>query len=99
MGKGDKKTKRGKIILGSYGTRRPRRSKTLAPLITIAKKVEKAKPEKPKAIKQSEAMPEPIVVAAKALEQPVVLEKKTAMPKIPKKTTAKTDKPKETPVK
>jgi len=26
MGKGDKKTKRGKIIMGSYGVRRPRKS-------------------------------------------------------------------------
>jgi len=27
MGKGDKKTKRGKIIIGSYGKLRPRRKK------------------------------------------------------------------------
>ncbi len=27
MGKGDKKTKRGKIIMGSYGVRRPRKKK------------------------------------------------------------------------
>ena len=27
MGKGDKKTRRGKIILGSYGVRRPRKKK------------------------------------------------------------------------
>lgn len=27
MGKGDKKTKRGKVILGSYGKLRPRRKK------------------------------------------------------------------------
>lgn len=26
MGKGDKKTKRGKLIMGSYGVRRPKRS-------------------------------------------------------------------------
>jgi 30S ribosomal protein S31 len=34
MGKGDKKTKRGKIILGSYGKLRPRRKKfTIRPKI------------------------------------------------------------------
>lgn len=27
MGKGDKRSKRGKIILGTYGVRRPRRRK------------------------------------------------------------------------
>jgi len=27
MGKGDKKTKRGKVIIGSYGKLRPRRKK------------------------------------------------------------------------
>jgi 30S ribosomal protein S31 len=29
MGKGDKKSKRGKIILGSYGVSRPRRRKVV----------------------------------------------------------------------
>ncbi|MCG8320556.1 MAG: 30S ribosomal protein THX [Cytophagales bacterium] len=28
MGKGDKKTKRGKIVKGSFGVRRPRKKKT-----------------------------------------------------------------------
>jgi len=41
MGKGDKKTKRGKISMGSYGVRRPRKKST--PVI-IAKKP-KAKPK------------------------------------------------------
>ncbi len=30
MGKGDKKTRRGKIILGSYGVRRPRKKNNKA---------------------------------------------------------------------
>ncbi|HMM11593.1 MAG TPA: 30S ribosomal protein THX [Bacteroidales bacterium] len=38
MGKGDKKSKRGKIILGSYGVSRPRRSK---PVVTEVSKAEK----------------------------------------------------------
>ncbi|MBS4061659.1 MAG: 30S ribosomal protein THX [Bacteroidetes bacterium] len=28
MGKGDKKTRRGKIVMGSYGVRRPRKNAT-----------------------------------------------------------------------
>jgi ribosomal small subunit protein bTHX len=31
MGKGDKRTKRGKIILGSHGVTRPKTTKTVAP--------------------------------------------------------------------
>tara|TARA_R110002012_G_scaffold17930_5_gene66733 strand:- start:43208 stop:43339 length:132 start_codon:yes stop_codon:yes gene_type:complete len=41
MGKGDKKTKRGKINRGSYGVRRPRIKKQVRPeeKINISKKV------------------------------------------------------------
>ena len=36
MGKGDKKTKRGKILMGSHGVRRPRRkSGRVVPLVAI----------------------------------------------------------------
>ena len=35
MGKGDKKTKRGKIFTGSYGKHRPRKAKRYVPAITI----------------------------------------------------------------
>lgn len=58
MGKGDKKSKRGKIILGSFGVRRHRKSKHVAPaaapvkvaVVTEKHKVAKAvaKPEKAK---------------------------------------------------
>ena len=52
MGKGDKKSKRGKISMGSYGVRRPR--KKSKPVI-IAKK---AKPKaKPKAAPKTKAAP------------------------------------------
>jgi 30S ribosomal protein S31 len=92
MGKGDKKSKRGKIILGSFGVRRPHRPKALAPPVIITKKVEKTKSEKPKAVKDPEAiseiLAEPGVVSAEVMDQPVVAEKKTAKPKAPKKTTA-----------
>ena len=97
MGKGDKKTKRGKIILGSFGVRRPHRPKALAPATTITKKVEKTKPEKPKAVKHPEAIAEliaePTVVAAETLDQPVDAEKKTVKPKASRKITTKPDKP------
>ncbi|ERJ59663.1 30S ribosomal protein THX [Sphingobacterium paucimobilis] len=37
MGKGDKKTRRGKIIMGSYGKRRPGRKKELGKSQTVPK--------------------------------------------------------------
>lgn len=46
MGKGDKKTKRGKITIGSYGVRRPRKKTK-----TIVKPVKKAKVTKAKVTK------------------------------------------------
>lgn len=64
MGKGDKKTKRGKITLGTYGVSRPRKKKNAnIPVATVEKekpakkkatasKEEKPKAEKPKAPKK-----------------------------------------------
>jgi len=40
MGKGDKKTKRGKIVNGSYGVRRPRKTKKQK--VTTVEKTETA---------------------------------------------------------
>ncbi|MDX9694391.1 MAG: 30S ribosomal protein THX [Bacteroidales bacterium] len=63
MGKGDKKTKRGKIVIGSYGKRRPRKDKpTMAapaakPKAEVKPKV-KAKAE-PKVESKPKAKPEP----------------------------------------
>jgi 30S ribosomal protein S31 len=87
MGKGDKKTKRGKIILGSFGVRRPRRPKALAPAIKAKEKVEKVKVEKAKPIKQKEEVveliAEPLIaeVVTKAEKKPAVAEKKAVQPK------------------
>ena len=39
MGKGDKKTKRGKIIIGSFGVRRP--SRKIKPVFAVKVKAEK----------------------------------------------------------
>lgn len=41
MGKGDKKTKRGKIVIGSFGVRRKKKTKTF----TVIPKVEKSTKE------------------------------------------------------
>lgn len=37
MGKGDKKTRRGKIVMGSYGKTRPHKAKKKVELATTAK--------------------------------------------------------------
>lgn len=38
MGKGDKKSKKGKINIGSYGVRRPRKKKSTAAVAQVAEK-------------------------------------------------------------
>jgi len=84
MGKGDKKSKRGKIIMGSYGKTRPKHKKlSLKTVEKQPKKVEKEivekkiKPEIPKAepIVQKEIQTEPIVqeeIQTEAIVQEVV---------------------------
>ena len=42
MGKGDKKSRRGKIWNGSYGVRRPRKKKVSAPVKQAKPKAKKA---------------------------------------------------------
>jgi len=83
MGKGDKKTKRGKIIIGSAGVTRSRKKKRhTAP---VASKTE----SKPKKVAE-----EPVVAAqvapkkTKKAEEPVITaEEKPKSPKSKKKTT------------
>ncbi len=80
MGKGDKKSKRGKIIMGSTGVSRQKKKKTFIPVPKAVKTVE----EKP--------VPEAAVVEA-AIEKPA--KKKAAAVEVTdekpakKKTTAK----------
>lgn len=45
MGKGDMKTKRGKIHRGSYGKKRPRNVEKSAPVVTETKEKKVAKPK------------------------------------------------------
>lgn len=72
MGKGDMKTKRGKIHRGSYGKRRPRNVVKSAPVITETKEKKVAKPK----VKPAE----PAVEEPKAKKAP-------AKPKAKKETT------------
>ena len=92
MGKGDKKSRRGKIWIGSYGVRRSARSKN--PVI-----VAKPKADKPiKTPKKAETTPEEIVMAPEVQEAvtvEVVQEEKKA--KKVKKTEGETEKKKKAP--
>ncbi len=68
MGKGDQKSRRGKITAGSYGKRRPRKAgKSATTVATMEKPVKEAKPKaapKPKAEKPVEAKAEKTPKAA-----------------------------------
>jgi ribosomal small subunit protein bTHX len=77
MGKGDKKTKRGKIIAGSYGVRRPKKSTT--------SHVEIPKPEKVKKTpaKEAEVEEKKPVVKKTTTKKPAA--KKPAAKKVAKK--------------
>ena len=89
MGKGDKKTRKGKITMGSYGVKRPR--KKSHPIHTASKKITVSKevPVIAKAVEKKEAAPKKAVakketVAKKTTEKKSVTAKKTA-PKKAKK--------------
>lgn len=81
MGKGDKKSRRGKIILGSSGVRRPKSSKNKgfvkvekAPAVAETKKnVEKVKAEPKPKVKEVEAVviPEAEVTPKKTVKKAV----------------------------
>jgi 30S ribosomal protein S31 len=58
MGKGDKKTKRGKIIQGSYGVTRKRKSNSVASKLPVDKPVKEEKEvelDEKKAVKKTTA--------------------------------------------
>jgi 30S ribosomal protein S31 len=93
MGKGDKKTKRGKIVIGSSGVRRARKKKNRKPVI-----LQKAEPKPKETIEQVPAMIVPEVtpvaeqIEEKAPKKPAV--KKAAPKKQPEKTDEGEPKPK-----
>ncbi|MCK5337318.1 MAG: 30S ribosomal protein THX, partial [Bacteroidales bacterium] len=68
MGKGDKKTKRGKIIKGSYGVRRPKKKKNVIPEAPAKAKKKKAAP---KAVKEEKKVTKPAAKVKKAEEKKV----------------------------
>jgi len=80
MGKGDKKTKRGKIVNKSYGKRRPRKTKK----DNLTEVTTKAKNASPKEEVKTKAEPKP-----KAAPK----EKAEAKPKAAPKKTAPKEKP------
>lgn len=72
MGKGDKKSRRGKITNGSYGKRRPRKSSvpvTVTETSTKAKPAAKPKTTKPKAEKTETAETKPKTTRKKKTEE------------------------------
>jgi 30S ribosomal protein S31 len=91
MGKGDKKSKRGKIIIGSFGVRRPKNKRKAVMPVTEHKVA-----EKPKKSPKTEVVETP-ELAAEAVVQSTVEVKKPAKKTTAKKTTegeAETPKPK-----
>ena len=89
MGKGDKKTKRGKIILGTYGVRRARKKKdkkAIGAKASTEVTVKTTRKEKQPAEKKET---KPVKEKAPAKDQKVVKEKEpkaeTAKPKREKK--------------
>lgn len=66
MGKGDKKSRKGKIVMGSYGVSRPRDKKPTTP-VAGAKKVKAEKAEAPKKVAaKKEAAPKKEAATKKA---------------------------------
>jgi len=81
MGKGDKKSRRGKIIMGSYGVNRPQNPKKAV----VVEKVAKVKEEKVKTPAKPKAEPKPVVAEA-VVENATTVE---TVKKVTKKPAAK----------
>ena len=96
MGKGDKKTKRGKIVMGSFGVRRSRKKKAAAAVVL---KVQEPRPKKvkeekvkvveplidtpiPQVVEEHAPVKKPVKKAAKTTGEPV--EGAEVKPKTPK---------------
>lgn len=84
MGKGDKKTRRGKITIGSTGVRRPRKKKTRKPvMLPKPSPVSADIPETAPVV----VVPEMPAVAEQVVEKP---QKKTSAKAVAKKAAGKT---------
>lgn len=54
MGKGDKKTRRGKLFMGSYGVLRPRKKKRAFSVVISTKKTSEKSPASPESKPEAE---------------------------------------------
>jgi 30S ribosomal protein S31 len=83
MGKGDKKTRRGKIILGTYGVRRPKKKADKAEIKPSIASTKKEVKEKKPVREKSEAKEGKTVAEVR---EPRVAKEKAAVktPKVPK---------------
>lgn len=88
MGKGDKKSKRGKIISGSYGVRRPKKN---AKSNVVTAKPEKVKEIAAKKVLTEEKKSEVKAPAAKKTEAKKTVAKKPATKKEPAKKVDNTE--------
>ena len=75
MGKGDKKSRRGKIILGTYGVRRPRK-KADKPEIKPVKVVKTKEVKETKPVKEKISKADADAVKAKLVEAGATVEVK-----------------------
>ena len=102
MGKGDQKTRRGKLFSGSYGVLRPRKKARAFSVITTTKKttikpeISKASPKPPAAHKPKS---EPVAEEVKDVAEEVKPEKKEVKKPAAKKETAKKEPAKKEPAK
>jgi 30S ribosomal protein S31 len=92
MGKGDKKTKRGKILMGSHGVRRPRRKIVRTVAVKALKEEVPVKIPKEKAPAKPKAEAEEIQAESPRVETPVEIAVKPARKKAPPKASKKEDK-------
>ncbi|MCD4746360.1 MAG: 30S ribosomal protein THX [Bacteroidales bacterium] len=95
MGKGDKKTKRGKIILGSYGVRRPRKKKKEFVLVDKPKEKETEVLEKAALPIETKATIEEKAKSKPAKKKDATKKTVTKAKASAKKTTTKKAEPKE----
>jgi 30S ribosomal protein S31 len=102
MGKGDKKSRRGKIILGSYGVRRPRKGHE-KPVVKPVKEIVVKEPKDKKPLKEKKEVAETkeiveineVKVQVKPKKAKAVKEKvEEPAPKVVKEKTEKETKPK-----
>lgn len=99
MGKGDKKTRRGKIKMGSYGVKRLRKAKKTVVIPAKPKKVKVVIEEAEAPVKKTVAKKAPAkkavakeVVAKESADEKVVAKKAPAKKKAPAAKTTKAEK-------